>query len=762
MDPTARERELFRCRPSPVCTTSEVADTATSESSTIGRVEGRKEARSPAPRDFHIGRWLVQPTLNLIRDGSTVRHLEPQMMDLLAFLATTGGRVVSKDEIIDAVWDGRFIAEGTLTRSIADLRRALSDNLHCPQYIETIAKRGYRLVATIADAGRHPVAAAARDAGAVEPQEPRADRGPVLLPFAKPADCERGEGFFTIRRIADRLATARRRRFVGRETEIEIFHAALLADEPPFVVLHVSGAGGVGKTTLLQEFARVADEAGRAVVRIDGRNIEPSAAGVLFALSQAPGGEHANLAAVIERWPAGSVLLVDTYELLESLDDWFRLTLLPQLPARSLAVIAGRNEPATAWRTDVAWAPLTRIQALGNFGPDESRTYLTRCGVPPEHYDEALAFTRGHPLALSLIADVLTRGDRLAASRLDNEPEVVRLLLETFVREVPSREHRLALHTCVSVWATTEPLLAAVLERPDAHDLYEWLGHLPFVEHGPYGLFPHDLARDVVYMDFRWRDPDAAFRVTERVLRYLYERLDRTHGLDLQRVWFDILYVQRYNPCLRPYFEWAGFGSAYAEAANAREHVAIVDMVERHEGPASATIARYWLARQPEAFQVIRSVGGDVIGFVANLLLGAATPEDMAADPAVALAVAYAERHGPPRAGEHIVYGRFWMDSERHQALTQVFTVVAATCSQNWIAPKVAWSFVTMADPDPIEPMFTEIHMWRVRDADFEIGGRRYGVFAHDWRTEPAQEWLRLKAQRASRIEGPTGTARKP
>ena len=200
----------------------------------------------------------MQPTLNLIRDGGTVRHLEPQVMDLLAFLATTGGRVVSKDEIIDAVWEGRFIAETTLTRSIADLRRALDDNQRCPQYIETIAKRGYRLVATIADAGRRPVAGGAQNAEAAETQEPRGDRGPVVLPFAKPADAERGEGVLTSPRIADRLASARRSRFVGREAEIEIFRAALLADEPPFVVLHVTGAGGVGKTTLLQEFARVA------------------------------------------------------------------------------------------------------------------------------------------------------------------------------------------------------------------------------------------------------------------------------------------------------------------------------------------------------------------------------------------------------------------------------------------------------------------------------------------------------------------------
>ena len=715
-------------------------------------MESGNDARPRTPREFHIGRWLAEPTLNLIRDGHVIRRLEPQVMDLLTFLATTGGRVVSKDEIIDAVWEGRFIAEATLTRSIADLRRALDDDQRSPQYIETIAKRGYRLVATISEAGLRS-AATPRQAAAAYTQTSRVERSPVILPFARPEGPEPHEDLPATGRIADRLASARRSRFVGREAEIGLFHAALLADDPPFVALHINGAGGVGKTTLLQEFARVADETGRAVVRIDGRNIEPSPAGFLVALSQAVGARAVDLRSVIEQWPAGGVLLVDTYELLASLDDWLRQTLLPQLPARSLVVIAGRNEPATAWRTDVAWAALTVVNQLGNLAPEESRTYLTRCGVPPEHYEEALSFTRGHPLALSLIADVLTRGDRLAASRLDNAPEIVRVLLETFVQEVPSRDHRLALHACVTARATTEPLLAAVLDRPDAHEFFEWLGHLPFVEHGPYGLFPHDLARDVVYMDFRWRDPEAAFRVTERVLGCLYERLEGTKGLDWQRVWFDVLYVQRYNPGLRPYFEWTGFGTAYAEMANARDHAPIVEMVERHEGRTAATIARYWLTRQPEAFHAIRRVGGGLIGFLANLWLENATPEDVAADPAIAPALEYVQRHGPRHPDEHIVFGRFWMDAEQYQALSQVFTVVAATCSQSWIAPRVAWSFVTLAHPDLIEPMFSEIHFSRAHEADFAIDGRRYGVFAHDWRVEPAQEWLRLKAERASRVD---------
>jgi DNA-binding winged helix-turn-helix (wHTH) protein len=360
-------------------------------------VASRKEALSTVTSDFYVGPWLAHPARNLIKDRTITRHLEPQVMNLLVFLSNTGGRVVSKEELIDAVWDGRFIADTTLTRAVADLRRALGDDQRSPQYIETIPKRGYRFVAAVSANGGHPETTATQIAGAIETH-------------ASPFPCAR---------IADRLASERRRRFVGRENEIAVFRSALLADEPPFVVLHVNGPGGVGKTTLLEEFVRMAQEAGRVVVRIDGRNIEASSLGFLVALSGALGVDRCELSTVIEGWPVGAVLLVDTYELLTSLDGWLRDTLLPQLPARSLVVIAGRYEPGTTWRTNVDWAALTRIHPLGNLGPHESRTFLDRCGVAAEHHDEALAFTRGHPLALSLTADVLTRGERLAPSRLE-------------------------------------------------------------------------------------------------------------------------------------------------------------------------------------------------------------------------------------------------------------------------------------------------------------------------------------------------------
>ena len=137
--------------------------------------------KSSHTSDLHVGQWHVQPTLNQIWHDETVRHLEPQLINLLLFLASSDGRVVSKDQIIEAVWEGRFIAEATLTRSIADLRRALGDNTERPQYIETIAKRGYRLVAQVSSAASSAPADAAATAAGTEPS----NREPsiVVLPF---------------------------------------------------------------------------------------------------------------------------------------------------------------------------------------------------------------------------------------------------------------------------------------------------------------------------------------------------------------------------------------------------------------------------------------------------------------------------------------------------------------------------------------------------------------------------------------------------
>lgn len=100
-------------------------------------------------RSFHLGDWLVEPTLDRIsRDGQAIQ-LRPRAMDVLAALAAAAGMLASKRDLIDAVWQTEFVSDHALTQVIAELRAALGDNARDPVYIENIPRKGYRLVAPV-------------------------------------------------------------------------------------------------------------------------------------------------------------------------------------------------------------------------------------------------------------------------------------------------------------------------------------------------------------------------------------------------------------------------------------------------------------------------------------------------------------------------------------------------------------------------------------------------------------------------------------
>jgi hypothetical protein len=556
-------------------------------------------------------------------------------------------------------------------------------------------------------------------------------------------------------RLAGRLAAGARRRFVGRRAEIEVFRSALRASEPPFAVLLVHGPGGIGKTALLAEYARLAAGAGGFAVRLDGHDLDPSPAGFLVALGQALGlAEGAPPLEALAQQPPG-VLLVDTYEALAPLDAWLRETFLPQLPEQAVVVIAGRDPPDAAWRTDPGWLDLVRVVSLRNLAPEDSSAYLQVRGIPEAQHPAVLAFTHGHPLALALVADLPAAGGE-EAFRPEQAADVVRVLLERFVRQVPSDAHRRALEVCARTRVTTQSLLADVLGAAGAPAQFGWLRGLSFVEQGPEGLFPHDLAREVLDADLRWRDPEGFRDLHGRVLRSLVRRVQARTGRDQQRAYFDLVYLSRHNPLMRPYYDWEAMGTTPAEPATPEDVPAILAMVGRHEGEASARIAAHWLGRQPHAFHALRGAGGQLAGFVAALLLeetDEADPADGGADPAVEAACRFVRRNGPLRPGERLMYHRFLMGREGYQDLATI-TMAAAVASGRWLTtPGLAWSCVALADPDSREEHFVAVGFGRAPEADFEVGGRRYGVFVHDWRVEPPLAWIERKGRLDPAVE---------
>lgn len=101
------------------------------------------------PAKVSIGDWTVFPSRGRIeRNGASV-SLEPLGMALLLYLAQHSDRVISTNELIDEVWSGQIVSDGTVYQWIHRLRKVLGDDSHSPRYIETIPKKGYRLLAEV-------------------------------------------------------------------------------------------------------------------------------------------------------------------------------------------------------------------------------------------------------------------------------------------------------------------------------------------------------------------------------------------------------------------------------------------------------------------------------------------------------------------------------------------------------------------------------------------------------------------------------------
>jgi DNA-binding winged helix-turn-helix (wHTH) protein/Flp pilus assembly protein TadD len=94
---------------------------------------------------IRIGPWTLDPSSGELETGGDRVRLAPKVSALLALLAAEPGRVVTREEITEALWPGVTVGEDSLARLVSKLRKALGDDSKEPRYIETLPKRGYRL-----------------------------------------------------------------------------------------------------------------------------------------------------------------------------------------------------------------------------------------------------------------------------------------------------------------------------------------------------------------------------------------------------------------------------------------------------------------------------------------------------------------------------------------------------------------------------------------------------------------------------------------
>ncbi|WP_370076356.1 ATP-binding protein [Streptacidiphilus sp. MAP12-16] len=533
-------------------------------------------------------------------------------------------------------------------------------------------------------------------------------------------------------RLGERLRSARERAFVGRIAERALFRSAIASDVDAFSVLFVHGPGGIGKSALLSRFADDARNAGRCVVLVDGRTVDPS--------SEAFAAEAAEALDT-----PGAVLLVDTFERCQPVEVWFRREFLPQLPDSTVVVVASRLAPGPEWRGELGGTEVLRTVSLRNLPPDDATELLDRRGVPIALREAVLAFAGGHPLALSLAAEVAAAD---VTARLPWAPgqDVIETLLSELVGAVPSAAHRHALEVCAHAYTTTQELLAAVLAAEadaDPVELFAWLRGLPFIESGPAGLFPHDVVRDALDADLRWRDP-LGYEAMHRGIRdHLLDRARTARGPMATRALRALSFLHRHGGVMPDFVTWRGEGEVVETPLSGADTCAVRALAAEAEGEESAGIVEFWAGRQPDAFVVYRRpASGEPVGFMAWLRLDSLAEDEVAIDPVVAAAWAHSRSAAPVRSGEYLALARFMVYPAVYQRPSPVSDLIAMRILSEWLrAQRLAWSYMVIADEKFWKPQMDYLEQRPIDQAPV-VGGRPYTLFTHDWRAVPVDAWL--------------------
>ena len=116
--------------------------------------------------------FVLDPDRRELRRGGSAIAVQPQVFDLLEYLITNRGRVVSKDDILQAVWSGRIVSEFALTTRINAARIAVSDDGDQQRLIRTLPRKGIRFIGVVQERAR-PADEAAAAPALVDPESPK-------------------------------------------------------------------------------------------------------------------------------------------------------------------------------------------------------------------------------------------------------------------------------------------------------------------------------------------------------------------------------------------------------------------------------------------------------------------------------------------------------------------------------------------------------------------------------------------------------------
>jgi DNA-binding winged helix-turn-helix (wHTH) protein len=631
----------------------------------------------------------------LDRQG-TVIPLRPRAWLVLKFLARRAGRLVEKNELFEEVWADCVVTEDSLVQAIGDIRRALGDAGRAA--LRTLPRRGYILV----------------------PDQARIATTGVNIGYDLRAKAER--------------------RFVGRVSELAELGDVLAADSSGAQLYFVHGPGGIGKTTLLERLKADATRAGIVFASFDASAIASTPAAVLAAIAEdlAIIETTATLQDICAAMTSSDcrLLLIDSFDAVGETSGWVREKLLPALPAQVRIAVAGRNAPDTHWTAHPLWSGAMRCIQLSSLSREESLRLLEVHSIDQAAQQAILELSHGHPLALVLLAAEMRKHGRIPSSL---GRDAVRELIKRCVAGAPTPLHRRALEVAARARTTTVALLADVVDPLQAPILFNWLSEQCYINIGTRGLSPHDLVRDVVEEDLRWRDPEGSRELDGALNRCLLKQLrDGRHD---SHTAMELQFLERNSALMKRHFDFGALGSVSIGAATADDKEGITRLCEAGLPPAEKNMFDLWSGHPATRTFVARRSNGSICGV--TLILEIDRVDDVAAnkDPIVStvrqsLNYCLGDAHGVS------LMSRFTIPEGDRREASPAMNALQICHLMHWATePDLHFWIIVAHHPDHFAPLLAEMHFERMPGCDRSFRGMPVGCFMHDWKSEPWLIW---------------------